>query len=112
MYAAQRRWHPHQLELDKQVVVLCPRALALEDLDEHGRAYVKKCWDFFVGTKLPHLMSGVIIPPAVSMPSESGAMSMRRRLCVRLDMLPERTAAPYATTSSRLMLFKLLALCR
>ena len=52
-------------------------------------------------------MSLVMTPPAVSMPSDSGATSSSRMSCVILDWSPVRmaacTAAPYATASSGLM---------
>mmetsp|Transcript_27878 Transcript_27878/g.82008 ORF Transcript_27878/g.82008 Transcript_27878/m.82008 type:complete len:467 (-) Transcript_27878:734-2134(-) len=52
-------------------------------------------------------MRDVMSPPAVSMPSESGATSSSSRSFVSSDALPERTppctAAPYATDSSGLM---------
>ncbi|KAH9896805.1 hypothetical protein C8Q73DRAFT_687091 [Cubamyces lactineus] len=38
-------------------------------------------------------MSGVMTPPAVSIPSESGATSRRRRSWIFLDVSPARMAA-------------------
>lgn len=47
------------------------------------------------------LIRAVITPPAVSIPSESGATSSNNKSCTASDLSPERiaacTAAPYAT---------------
>src|SRR5271170_2709880 len=55
---------------------------------------VEKVSDFFVGMVVLRLMSGVMTPPAVSIPRESGATSSRRISLVDLDdVSPERMAA-------------------
>jgi hypothetical protein len=41
--------------------------------------YVEKASDFLVGTVVLCLIRGVMTPPAVSIPSERGATSRRRR---------------------------------
>jgi hypothetical protein len=53
--------------------------------------YVEKVLDFFVGMTVLRLMSFVMTPPTVSMPSESGATSRRRRSCECFSASPERT---------------------
>ncbi|GET90209.1 heat-shock protein hsp70, putative [Leishmania tarentolae] len=71
-------------------------------------AYVEKIWLFLVGIVVLRLISAVITPPAVSMPSVSGVTSSSSRPSVCLLLPPVRmkacTAAPYATASSGLML--------
>ena len=71
-------------------------------------AYVENTWLFFVGIVVLRLISAVITPPAVSMPSVSGVTSSSSRPSVCFDLPPFRmnacTAAPYATASSGLML--------
>ena len=63
-----------------------------------------KVWDFLVGIVVFLGIRTVMTPPAVSIPSESGVTSIKRRLSVCADPCPERiaawTAAPYATASS------------
>ncbi|PWU98315.1 putative heat-shock protein hsp70 [Trypanosoma cruzi] len=71
-------------------------------------AYVEKIWLFLVGIVVLRLISDVMTPPAVSMPSVSGVTSSSSRPSVCLLLPPVRmkacTAAPYATASSGLML--------
>mmetsp|Transcript_3235 Transcript_3235/g.3988 ORF Transcript_3235/g.3988 Transcript_3235/m.3988 type:complete len:243 (+) Transcript_3235:69-797(+) len=70
-------------------------------------AYVENTCDLRVGMVVLRLISGVITPPAVSMPRVSGVTSSSRRPSVCLDFMPVRmlacTAAPKATASSGLM---------
>lgn len=70
-------------------------------------AYVEKTWLFFTGMVVPRLMRAVMTPPAVSIPSESGATSRRSTSFVASEASPLRippwTAAPYATASSGLI---------
>ncbi|RNA39293.1 hypothetical protein BpHYR1_005078 [Brachionus plicatilis] len=53
------------------------------------------------------LIKAVMTPPAVSMPSDSGATSSNSKSCTASDLSPVRmaawTAAPYATASSGLI---------
>jgi hypothetical protein len=67
---------------------------------------VKVC-DFLVGIVVFLGINTVIIPPAVSIPSESGVTSINNKLSVAYEPVPLRiaawTAAPYATASSGLI---------
>jgi len=60
--------------------------------------YLLKTWDFLTGMVVPRLMSDVMTPPAVSMPSESGATSSKRTSLVASAAsplkIPPWTAAP------------------
>ncbi|KAG7266472.1 hypothetical protein CRUP_029431 [Coryphaenoides rupestris] len=70
--------------------------------------YVVKVCVCLVGMVVFRLIRGVMTPPAVSMPSDSGATSRSSRSWTLADVSPLRmaacTAAPYATASSGLML--------
>mmetsp|Transcript_14229 Transcript_14229/g.32606 ORF Transcript_14229/g.32606 Transcript_14229/m.32606 type:complete len:303 (-) Transcript_14229:3-911(-) len=66
--------------------------------------YVEKICDFFVGITVLRLMSFVITPPTVSIPSVSGVTSSNSRSWPPSPLkMPACTAAPYATASSGLM---------
>ncbi len=66
-----------------------------------------KVCDFLVGIVVFLGINTVIIPPAVSIPSESGVTSINNKLSVAYEPVPLRiaawTAAPYATASSGLI---------
>ena len=68
-------------------------------------AYVEKIWDFFTGIVVPRLTSGVITPPAVSIPKLRGATSSSRTSLVASAAAPLKipacTAAPYAYTKEK-----------
>ena len=68
-------------------------------------AAVEKICDFLVGMTVLRLMSLVMTPPTVSMPSVSGFTSSSTRSPVSSSppSTPACTAAPYATASSGLM---------
>mmetsp|Transcript_23724 Transcript_23724/g.78820 ORF Transcript_23724/g.78820 Transcript_23724/m.78820 type:complete len:343 (-) Transcript_23724:846-1874(-) len=63
-------------------------------------AAVEKVCDFLVGMVVFRLMSLVITPPSVSIPSESGVTSSSRMSLTSPRSTPPWMAAPSATTSS------------
>ena len=69
-------------------------------------AYVEKTWDFLTGIVVPRLMRVVMTPPAVSIPSDSGATSNRRTSFVASAAsplkIPPCTAAPYAWNTMKI----------
>merc|ERR1712072_1600721 len=66
--------------------------------------FVEKTWLFFVGITVFRVMSLVMTPPTVSIPSDRGVTSRRRRSePPSPERMPAWTAAPYATASSGLI---------
>ena len=52
--------------------------------------YVLNIWDFLTGIVVPRLTRGVMTPPAVSIPRESGATSNNKTSLVASAASPDR----------------------
>ena len=103
-HAARRGRMPVEVEAAERAVVARLGALALEHVDLDGGLAVgrgaRRSPSSCVGMVVLRGIIGVITPPSVSTPSESGVTSRSTMSFTSPESTPAWTAAPMATTSS------------